>query len=111
MSHGKRKTKATERYGTATVRTTVVEHTSRSRSVEAIQVVPFGSQVDIRFHCKRKRLIDIDNISVKAVIDGIVLAGLLRDDSPEFVRSVTVSQEKCKPGEEEETEVTLTEVE
>ncbi len=40
----------------------------------------------------RKKLIDIDNISAKAVIDGLVHAGVLVDDSPEFVSSVTTKQ-------------------
>lgn len=42
----------------------------------------------------RHRLIDIDNICVKFVIDGLVSAKVLPDDSPEFVESVTVKQVK-----------------
>ena len=42
----------------------------------------------------RHRLIDIDNICVKFVIDGLVSARVLPDDSPEFVESVTVKQVK-----------------
>ena len=44
----------------------------------------------------RNRLIDIDNICVKFVIDGLVEAGVLVDDSPEFVESVEVLQVKSK---------------
>jgi len=40
----------------------------------------------------RKRLIDVDNISAKAVLDGLVHAGVLVDDGPEFVASVTTKQ-------------------
>lgn len=44
----------------------------------------------------RNRLIDIDNICVKFIIDGLVEAGVLVDDSPEFVESVEVLQVKSK---------------
>ena len=50
----------------------------------------------IHVHHKTKRLADSDGRSCKAVIDGIVLAGLLRDDSPRFVKEVSQSQEKSK---------------
>ncbi len=40
----------------------------------------------------RKRKIDVDNISVKAMIDGLVHAGVLEDDSPGFVNEVVVKQ-------------------
>jgi Holliday junction resolvase RusA-like endonuclease len=50
---------------------------------------------------------DADGISAKAAIDGLVHAGLLKDDSPKYVKEVSYSQEK---GEPEETIITLTEV-
>jgi Holliday junction resolvase RusA-like endonuclease len=40
----------------------------------------------------RKRQIDVDNLSTKALIDGLVHAGVLVDDSPEFVNEVVVKQ-------------------
>ena len=40
----------------------------------------------------RKRPIDIDNLSTKALIDGLVHAGVLVDDSPEYVNEVVVKQ-------------------
>lgn len=52
----------------------------------------------------RHRLIDIDNICVKFVIDGLVSAKVLPDDSPEFVESVTVKQVKS---DEEKTLVKI----
>ena len=55
----------------------------------------------------RGRLVDPDNLSVKAVIDGLVRAGVLRDDSPKEVEEVRHRQVKGKP---ERTEITLTEV-
>jgi len=54
----------------------------------------------IHFHYKRKRLADTDGCSHKATIDGIVASGILEDDSAEFVKKVSQSQEKVKDGEE-----------
>lgn len=62
------------------------------------------SRISIHVHSIRKRLADADGISAKAVIDGLVLTGLLPDDSPQYVKEVTYSQEK---GEPEETIITL----
>jgi len=61
--------------------------------------------VKIHIHSVRKRLCDADGISAKAVIDGMVHTGLLRDDCPKEVSEVTYSQEKGSP---EETIITLT---
>lgn len=62
------------------------------------------SRVCIHVHSIRKRLTDADGISAKAAIDGIVHAGILKDDSPQYVKEVTYSQEK---GEPEETIITI----
>jgi len=71
----------------------------------AEEVARFNSPVRVHFHSIRKRLADVDGISGKAVLDGIVIAGVLADDSPEFVKQVTHSQEK---GVEEKTIITVT---
>ena len=42
----------------------------------------------------RHRLVDVDGISVKAAIDGLVHAGVLEDDGPDFVREVILRQRK-----------------
>ena len=63
---------------------------------------PSGCHLHI--HSRRKRLCDADGISAKAVIDGMVKAGVLPDDSPQYVQKVSYSQEK---GEPEETIVTI----
>lgn len=68
------------------------------------KVPRFDSSVRIAIHSVRKRLADIDGISGKAAIDGMVKAGLLADDSPEFVKEVRHSQEK---GKQEETIITI----
>jgi len=62
------------------------------------------SPVSIHVHSIRKRLTDADGISAKAAIDGLVLSGVLPDDSPKYVKQVTYSQEK---GKIEETIITI----
>ena len=54
---------------------------------------------------RTRRLADSDGRSVKAIIDGIVKAGIIKDDSPEFVAETSQSQEKVK--RDEETIVTI----
>ncbi len=51
------------------------------------------SQVKIHIHSFRKRLADPDGISAKAVIDGLVLSGIIKDDSAQCVKEVSFSQE------------------
>jgi hypothetical protein len=60
--------------------------------------------VRIAVHSLRRRLADSDGISAKACIDGLVKAGLLKDDSPEYVKEVRFSQEKAQ---DEKTIITL----
>lgn len=66
----------------------------------------FTAPVHIAFHHIRKRLADIDNLSGKAAIDGLVAAGILATDSPKQVASVTHSQAQ---GEPERTIITIRE--
>ena len=58
----------------------------------------------IAVHSKRKRLADPDGISAKAVIDGLVLGGVLSDDNAKCVREVSFTQEVSKV---EETIITV----
>jgi len=71
----------------------------------------FDSQVDIIVHSKRHRLTDEDGLSAKWVIDSIVGIGILEDDSPKEVRSVSFSQEKIPKTQEEQTIITIQEAE
>jgi len=73
------------------------------------EVTPFTTPVCIHIHSKRKRLVDADSVSAKAVIDGLVHCGLLEDDSSKFVEEVGYSQEKVG-AEEEETIITIKEI-
>lgn len=58
----------------------------------------------IHFHHVRGRLADMDGLSVKAVLDGIVHVGVFPDDSPEFIEEISHSQAKGKP---EKTVITI----
>ena len=68
------------------------------------------TQYDVHVHSIRKRLGDVDGISAKAAIDGLVKSGLLTDDSAKHIREIKFTQEKCKKGEEEGTALMFTEV-
>ena len=64
----------------------------------------FDSLVRVSFHHIRKRLADIDGLSGKAALDGVVEAKILATDSPKQVTQVTHSQSK---GKEEATIITI----
>ena len=73
-------------------------------SLGAKNITPYATPVSIHVHSRRKRLCDADGISAKAVIDGLVSAGILQDDSPNYVNAVSYSQEKSQI---EETIITI----
>ena len=66
----------------------------------------FNSLVNIHVISYRKLKHDPDGVSVKAVLDGIVRAGILPDDSTEQVKSITFESRKSK---EEKTIIEITE--
>lgn len=68
------------------------------------ELTPFTSQVRITFHHTRVRLADLDGLSGKAAIDGLIEAGVLATDSPEQVAEVRTIQIKGKP---EETKIVI----
>jgi len=67
----------------------------------------FDSPVDIFIINRRWRLTDPGGTSHKALVDGIVKAGILRDDSAKEIRQITQSQEKVKAKELESTIVVI----
>jgi hypothetical protein len=70
---------------------------------------PCRGRVVIRIHCVRNRLADPDGMCVKWIIDSMVAAGVLRDDSCQFIASSPiVTQER---GDEETTVVSVEEAE
>jgi Holliday junction resolvase RusA-like endonuclease len=54
----------------------------------------------------RKRLTDADGVSAKYAIDALIKAGILIDDSPQYVKEVSFGQEK---GKNEKTIIFITE--
>jgi len=65
-------------------------------SLATKSITRLTSPISIHVHSIRKRLTDVDGISAKAVIAGLVHSGILIDDSPIYVKEVTYSQEKGK---------------
>ena len=88
-------------------RPTDLEQNIRDAPLGQEKVKRFASRVNLHIHSIRKRLVDPDGVSAKAVIDGIVKTGILQDDSTEFINQVSYSQEK---GKEEKTIITIEEV-
>jgi hypothetical protein len=76
--------------------TTDVEPYSRHAPLGEEETQRFASPVRIAIHSVRNRLADPDGISGKAVIDGIVGAGILSDDSPKQIEEVRFTQSKGK---------------
>ena len=70
----------------------------------------FFERCNINIHNKRKRLADTDGICYKYSVDGLTIGGVFQNDTPEFIKEITSSQEKCKTGEEEETVITITKI-
>lgn len=84
-----------------------VEQDTCHAPLGAQEVTRLNPPVGVHVHSIRKRLADADGCSAKAVIDGIVRAGVIPDDDPANVKEVTFSQEK---GEPERTIITIKEV-
>ena len=59
---------------------------------------PIGQRVSIKYTSYRSRLPDSDNTETKYFTDALVLAGILEDDSPKYVRKV--SHEEIQSSEE-----------
>ena len=68
-----------------------------------------NTPVDIHFVHYRHRLIDPDNLSVKGVIDALVTAELLPNDSAEQISKISHQQIKIPSKRLEKTEVIITE--
>jgi hypothetical protein len=82
----------------------VLESCIEHRPENPNTVKAMATPVRVHVHCRRKRLLDYDNVHYKPVIDGIRASGLLPDDRPEYFVGAYVTQEQ---GEPEETIVTL----
>jgi len=71
------------------------------------KVEGLSSSCNIYVFSRRHRLADVDGISAKAVLDGIVRRGLLPDDTTKEVKGIFFTQEKIGKHEEEETIITI----
>jgi hypothetical protein len=108
------RSKGLKRYGTATViainhprKTPDLERTIGDESVEPVTSPAFDSQVSVRIHSYRCRLVDVDGVSSKALLDGLVLAGIIANDTTKEVREVLYSQTKVKNKADEKAIVTI----
>lgn len=68
------------------------------------EVTPFDTPVYIVYRNIRKRKVDADTSFTKWVTDGLVLAGILKDDSSEFIQEIRSKEEV---GEQEKTIVEI----
>lgn len=82
-----------------------LEPVAGGKSLSETKAPKFVSQVDVRVHQFRHRLCDPDGASVKATLDAIVKAGVLRNDGPEEVREVRFFQTKLEPDQLEYTRI------
>ncbi len=91
-----------------TVSSPDMESHTGNASLGKKEIKGFNRPVSIKIHSFRKRLTDSDGACSKYVLDAIVSAGILIDDSPEYVpESPKKTQGKAK---EEKTIVTIEEV-
>ena len=74
-----------------------MEPAAGNESLAAKTGTGFTSPVDITVHSVRKRTCDIDNISIKAVLDQLVRSGVLGGDDAQYIRSIKHTQEKGEP--------------
>ena len=84
-----------------------VEQAACDEPVQTGRHPTFDSRVDIRVVSHRTRLADADGISAKAAIDGLVHAGVIRDDSTKEIREVSYCQVKVKNKNEEKTVIQI----
>ena len=94
-----------------THQTSDVERIVGNGSVQADAFTPFHSRVRIEVVSHRVRLADADGVSAKYAIDGLVNAGILKDDSTKYVEAVTYRQVKVKHKSQEQTEIIIEEIE
>jgi len=88
----------------STISTSNVEPDTRNALLGKKEIEGLDTRRSIHLHSKRKRFVDPDGISGKALIDGLVHAGVLTNDTAKEIEQVTYSQEKSKE------EITIVEI-
>ena len=104
-------------YGTARIldaddtrQVTNLERTTGDESIRAGKGPAFDTPVSIRIHSYRCRLCDVDGVSGKALLDGLVHANVIADDSTKEVVEVLFKQTKVKNKSDEKVVVTVVRV-
>ena len=92
------------------VRSSNMEQNLSNEHMGKKKVKRLDPPVNIFVLSRRHRRADPDGISVKAVIDGIVLAGILPDDTAKEIKEIIFSQEKISKEFPEETIIELVKV-
>lgn len=72
----------------------------REQNIQPITSYP----VHIKVTAYRKRVIDASNCNAKLLEDGLVKAGILKDDSPKYVDSMTT---RCVKSDQEYVEIEI----
>ena len=101
-------------YGTASIindrssrQATNMERLVSDEPLETCGRAAFDTPVSIRIDSYRCRLADVDGVSGKAVLDALVLAKVIADDTTKEVTEVLYSQTKVKNKTEEKVVVTV----
>jgi hypothetical protein len=94
----------------ATRQTADLERTAGNEPIQASKGPAFDSPVSIHIHSFRCRLCDVDGVSGKAVLDGLVHANVIADDSTKEVVEVLFKQTKVKNKSDEKVVVTVVRV-
>ena len=92
------------------IRSANMEQNTGHGYMEKKKIKRLDSPVNIFVLSRRHRLTDPDGISIKAVLDGIVLAGILPDDTAKEIKGIFFRQEKISKDFPEETILELEEV-
>lgn len=87
-----------------------LERTVGDEQVRTSKGPAFDSPVSVRVHSYRCRLCDVDGVSGKALLDGLVHANVIADDSTKEVVEVLFKQTKVKNKSDEKVVVTVVRV-
>lgn len=103
-----------KKYGTARVinlnhprQATNLERTASDEPLAKNGSPAFDSPVRILIHSYRCRLCDVDGISSKSLLDGLVLANVIANDTTNEVQEVRYLQTKVKTKAEEQAVITI----
>ena len=99
----KRSTRPATSEDSVAIPAAALEPRARAEPVGSSEAAPQYSQVSLVVTSYRARRHDVDGISAKAAIDGLVRARILKDDSIDDIKEITFISHLCKKGQEEHT--------